>query len=90
MAHGSCLITHSTTNVPAGAITRDPILDAAGRPRNGSDAWDYCDGQVTTDMYGYAAYDIPGVGNASGINDLGAYEQGDIIFTHGLGPYPRN
>lgn len=90
MVHDNCLISHSAGNVPAGVIVADPLLDARGRPRNGSQAWDWCPGAVADDADGHGPHDIPGVANASGFNDLGAYEQVDVIFTHGLGQYPSN
>ncbi|MCK9490069.1 MAG: hypothetical protein M0Q42_11900 [Xanthomonadales bacterium] len=90
MDHGDCLISHTATNIPAGISLADPLLDEDGRPRKGSLAWDHCDGSVTADAEGRLPYDIPGVDDHWGYNDLGAYEQSDIIYTHGMGPYPGN
>lgn len=87
---GNCLLSHNAANLPAGAVVADPLLDADGRPMKRSPAWDYCDGDVTADANGYAAHDIPGVTNAYGPNDLGAYELADAIFINGMGFYPNN
>ena len=40
MVHNGCLISHSNGNLPSGVMVTDPLLDARGRPRNGSQAWD--------------------------------------------------
>lgn len=90
MTHGDCLISHTTANLPGSVLTSDPRLDSRGRPRRRSDAWDYCATAAAADAEGRNGYDIPGVTNAYGLYDLGAYEQADVIFTHGMGSYPIN
>src|SRR5690606_32376230 len=86
MESNGCVIAHATA---PGAILLDPQLDAAFAPKGGSPALDYCDDDaVTAGLDAHRAapgYDVAGVDQVWGNNDLGAIENRDILFANGYG-----
>ncbi|TCO42922.1 hypothetical protein [Dokdonella fugitiva] len=86
MANNNCLIAHDM--VP-GATVLDPRLADDFMPPADSPAIDACDNlDVTAGIDAYLqapGYDIDGVDNVWGPNDLGAVENHDAIFLDGFG-----
>lgn len=86
MDSNACLIAHDSA---PGAIVLDPRLDADFVPPGRSPAIDFCDDDmVVANVDGYRAapgYDVPGVPQSWGNNDLGAIENRDILFFGSFG-----
>lgn len=98
VSHAGCLLSHTLNQLAPGddlasVVVANPALDALHRPRGRSPAIDAC-GADTFPMPDIGMqerdYDVPGVNNASGIADLGAYEQHHIVFYGGFGNKPTN
>lgn len=94
MINNNCLLSNTISDIPPGAtVEYTPRLAVDFTPLPRSQALDFCnDDNYTpiTDIYGHAVYDIPGIANLFGANDLGAVEQTDIIFFGGFGNYPSD
>lgn len=94
MVHNDCLLTNTTSDIPGGAtLESSPAMGADFTPLPRTQALDFCNDNGYTpinDIYGHAAYDIPGIANFLGDKDLGAVEQTDIIFYGGFGNYPSD
>lgn len=95
MAFNGCLISHTASDIPAGAMVLDPQLGADYTPPPRSPAIDACDNlgfAPLVDFYLRAPVDTKGVTDryVGGINDLGAVEQTDVIFYGGFGNRPEN
>ena len=91
MVFNDCLISHTATDIPGGAILLDPKLGADYTPGPESPAADVCDNFGLTplpDIYSRSPVDISGLDNMYGPNDLGAVEQTDVIFYSGFGYRP--
>lgn len=93
MVFNDCLVSHTGSDIPGGAAIANPRLGADHTPSPWSPAVDACDEWGTAagrDFYGRQAYDVRGIGNIWGVNDLGAVEQVDAIFLGGFGNRPTH
>ena len=88
MENNSCLIAHQSVT---GSVEVDPRLDADFTPPGRSPALDFCDDAGVTaslDIYRQApGYDVGGVSEIWGANDLGAVENRDILFFGSFGDH---
>ena len=96
IAHNACLLTHSLgqLGVVANVQTTDPVLDSQFRTRGRSPGIDVCDNmgfQPIPDInMNPRSYSVNGISEIWGPQDLGAFEQRDILFYGGFGARPTN
>lgn len=93
LVHNGCLLSHTSTGLPAGVTVAAPALGSGYMPTISSPAIDRCGTGVADnfwpaglDAYGLPApVDIPSVPNTGGAWDLGAVEhRPDVIFSDGF------
>lgn len=98
LVHNGCLISHTSTGLPAGVTVQAPRLGQGYAPKGGSPAIDACASGVGDihwlsglDAYGQSApVNVPSIPNIGGSWDLGAVEQVDLIMYGGFGNRPTN
>ena len=96
IAHNACLLTHSLgqLGVVGNVQTTDPVLDSQFRTRGRSPGIDVCDDmgfQPIADInMNPRSYSVNGISEIWGPQDLGAFEQRDILFYGGFGTRPQN
>lgn len=92
--HNDCLLASQPLIPSQHVIVAAPRLDTRQRPRGSSPAIDGCDNlgyaPVRDLYYAERGYDVVGVNNVWGNNDLGAVEQRDILMYGGFGAKPTN